>query len=393
MDALLLKRYVDARAHHADTRRLETLLDRIIPRPDLHARFVNTLARLEYVGVRKMLKSRRAERLDLDGLQHLLDEAVHALRLKKAPSALGRGRRRRGDHVLGRRHAGGRSRRSLFPGAGPSCRDRARRCRARTAALSDRRRRAPRRTTCSPARPSRSARRRSIRCTSSACARTARRSRSRPSPRMRIATCKRCRNACRRCSAPAPRGLDGVLAEEEVLYGRFLAALEAAIDAAELASGRRGAGGAHGVRPRGLELRAAVAKTGRARRAARKMVAMTRLGSGVRVPDREPARRFARASSAPARAQTEPPPVSGRRRRPPRPPTRGAPSARAAPAAPSPRPAARALPPPAPAPPAVGCPRPRPRPSRARCRPCRRRKSGRRSTSRPGSGRWPRSSA
>src|SRR3954467_7608309 len=89
MDALLLKRHVDARARHADTRRLEALLDRIIPRSDLHARFVNTLARMEYVGVRKMLKSRRAERLDLDGLQHLLDEAVHALRLKKAAAALG----------------------------------------------------------------------------------------------------------------------------------------------------------------------------------------------------------------------------------------------------------------------------------------------------------------
>src|SRR4051795_5042096 len=88
MDALLLKRYVDARAHHADARRLETLLDRIIPRPDLHARFVNTLSRLEYVGVRKILKSRRAERLDQDGLQHILDEAVHALRLKKAATAL-----------------------------------------------------------------------------------------------------------------------------------------------------------------------------------------------------------------------------------------------------------------------------------------------------------------
>jgi hypothetical protein len=89
MDAHFLKRYVDARARHPDARRLETLLDRIIPRPDLHARFVNTLARLEYVGVRKMVKSRRAERLDLDGLQHLLDEAVHALRLKKAAAALG----------------------------------------------------------------------------------------------------------------------------------------------------------------------------------------------------------------------------------------------------------------------------------------------------------------
>jgi hypothetical protein len=64
------------------------LLDRIIPDPALHARFVNTLARLEYVGVRKILKSRRAERLDLSGLQHILDEAVHALRLKKAAVAL-----------------------------------------------------------------------------------------------------------------------------------------------------------------------------------------------------------------------------------------------------------------------------------------------------------------
>jgi hypothetical protein len=36
----------------------------------------------------------------------------------------------------------------------------------------------------------------------------------------------------------APRGLDGVLAEEEVLYGRFLAALASAIDTAELASER-----------------------------------------------------------------------------------------------------------------------------------------------------------
>jgi len=65
------------------------LLDRVVPDPILHARFVNMLARLEYIGVRKILKSRRSERLDLDGLQHILDEAVHALRLKKAASALG----------------------------------------------------------------------------------------------------------------------------------------------------------------------------------------------------------------------------------------------------------------------------------------------------------------
>jgi hypothetical protein len=67
--------------------RQAALLDRVIAAD--HARFLNTLARLEYIGVRKMLKSRRAERLDLDGLQHMLDETIHALRLKKAAHAVG----------------------------------------------------------------------------------------------------------------------------------------------------------------------------------------------------------------------------------------------------------------------------------------------------------------
>jgi hypothetical protein len=79
-----MQRYIEACAAHDNARRLVALLDGIIPDSGLHARFVNTLSRLEYVGVRKMLKSRRADRLDLDGLQHVLDEAVHALRLKKA---------------------------------------------------------------------------------------------------------------------------------------------------------------------------------------------------------------------------------------------------------------------------------------------------------------------
>ena len=68
--------------------RQRQLLDRVIARPDLHARLVNTLARMEYVGVRKILKSRRGETLDLDGIQHMLDETVHALRLKKGALAL-----------------------------------------------------------------------------------------------------------------------------------------------------------------------------------------------------------------------------------------------------------------------------------------------------------------
>jgi hypothetical protein len=84
-----MRSYVEASAAHENAARTERLLERIVPHPKLHARFVNTLARLEYVGVRKILKSRRADRLDLDGIQHILDEAVHTLRLKKAAAVLG----------------------------------------------------------------------------------------------------------------------------------------------------------------------------------------------------------------------------------------------------------------------------------------------------------------
>jgi hypothetical protein len=83
-----MQRYIETRVGQADSRRITALVDGIIAAPALHARFVNTLARMEYVGVRKLLKSRRADRLDLDGLQHMLDENVHALRLKKAATAL-----------------------------------------------------------------------------------------------------------------------------------------------------------------------------------------------------------------------------------------------------------------------------------------------------------------
>ncbi len=83
-----MQRYIEDCARNANARQIGAVLDQILPDAALHARFVNTLARMEYVGVRKLLKSRRADRLDLDGLQHMLDENVHALRLKKAATTL-----------------------------------------------------------------------------------------------------------------------------------------------------------------------------------------------------------------------------------------------------------------------------------------------------------------
>ena len=83
-----MKDYVLALEQASDAQRQRALLDRIIAVPAVHARLLNTLSRMEYVGVRKLLKSRRSEALDLDGLQHMLDETIHAMRLKKAALAL-----------------------------------------------------------------------------------------------------------------------------------------------------------------------------------------------------------------------------------------------------------------------------------------------------------------
>jgi hypothetical protein len=240
MDALLLKRHVDARAHHADTRRLEALLDRIIPRPDLHARFVNTLARLEYVGVRKMLKSRRAERLDLDGLQHLLDEAVHALRLKKAASALAAAGGAAVTTFADADTLAGEAGEAYFQaldrhaelalsgaevalsgaesdgGAADSARAEANYL-LTSAAIEVR---------AQAFYPVYEQRLRAHGAPFSVSAITKDEDRHLQEMSERLQA----------LLGPAPRDLDGVLAEEERLYGRFLAALGAAIDAAELAS-------------------------------------------------------------------------------------------------------------------------------------------------------------
>ena len=64
------------------------LLTEIIGRPLLHARLLNSLSRMEYVGVRKILKNRCSQSLDYTGLQHIMEEAAHALRLKKAALTL-----------------------------------------------------------------------------------------------------------------------------------------------------------------------------------------------------------------------------------------------------------------------------------------------------------------
>ncbi len=83
-----MERYLEGLRGQAVTARVAGWLPEAVARPALHARLLNALARMEYVGVRKMLKARRAEGLDVDGLQHALEECGHALRLKKAALAV-----------------------------------------------------------------------------------------------------------------------------------------------------------------------------------------------------------------------------------------------------------------------------------------------------------------
>jgi hypothetical protein len=79
-----MERYTSLLRNDGTQDRLKAMLETAASQPELHARLVNTLARMEYVGVRKMLKARSSENLDVDGLLHVVEEATHALRLKKA---------------------------------------------------------------------------------------------------------------------------------------------------------------------------------------------------------------------------------------------------------------------------------------------------------------------
>ena len=65
------------------------VLRRLLPDPPRHARFLNTLSLLEYIGARKILKSQPAETLSAEMLEHVVEEARHASVLKRLALRLG----------------------------------------------------------------------------------------------------------------------------------------------------------------------------------------------------------------------------------------------------------------------------------------------------------------
>ncbi len=67
-------------------------LREIAKTPHLHARFLNTLSLLEYMGSRKILKSQRAESITLELLSHTAEEIRHAQTFKKLALKVGEGK-------------------------------------------------------------------------------------------------------------------------------------------------------------------------------------------------------------------------------------------------------------------------------------------------------------
>ncbi|MEQ9362649.1 MAG: hypothetical protein RIF32_00315 [Leptospirales bacterium] len=63
---------------------LEQMLNRIVDRPALHARWLNTLAFLEFMGTRKIARSLNGRRAGRVALQHLAEEARHAYFFKRS---------------------------------------------------------------------------------------------------------------------------------------------------------------------------------------------------------------------------------------------------------------------------------------------------------------------
>ncbi|MCR9142152.1 MAG: hypothetical protein NXI24_07860 [bacterium] len=67
-----------------DDRALNALLNRIVDEPEIHARWLNTLAFLEFMGTRKIARSLNGRRADRIALQHLAEEARHAYFFKRS---------------------------------------------------------------------------------------------------------------------------------------------------------------------------------------------------------------------------------------------------------------------------------------------------------------------
>lgn len=81
--------------------RTRSLLNRIVPEPELHARLVNTLSLLEHIGSRKIMATQHSARIDQPTLRHIAEEAHHAYFMKRqAEKSAGRPLEYKRDELL-----------------------------------------------------------------------------------------------------------------------------------------------------------------------------------------------------------------------------------------------------------------------------------------------------
>src|SRR5947209_1516699 len=68
---------------------LNALLSHVVASPAREAQWLDLLSQLEYVGCRKILKSLPFDRVSLEVLHHVSEEASHAFLLRAAAERLG----------------------------------------------------------------------------------------------------------------------------------------------------------------------------------------------------------------------------------------------------------------------------------------------------------------
>lgn len=77
------------------------VLMKLVRNPEKHARFVNTISLMEYMGARKIMKSQREDKVDMEVLAHMTEEIRHAQIFKKMALKLSGGALQTyGDHHL-----------------------------------------------------------------------------------------------------------------------------------------------------------------------------------------------------------------------------------------------------------------------------------------------------
>ena len=78
-------------AYASKDRTLENLFREIAAEPSRHARFLNTISMLEYIGARKIMKSQQAHEFDIELLAHVSEETKHAWLLKRLAQQIDKG--------------------------------------------------------------------------------------------------------------------------------------------------------------------------------------------------------------------------------------------------------------------------------------------------------------